>query len=123
MTIEFEDYRTRSKMQKGKDVRISNGWRSLHTDFINKRYHVTFVNGIDDPDNSPEALQQRANFQLQELLTARLTNDSLTFKEFKILMRLERGIPLLQSTMNKLTVAIQGGLSGMIQRIKNLFNL
>ena len=127
MTIEFEDYHTRKIMKKAKDVRVSNGWRSLHTDFINNKesdgFHVTFVNGIDDPSNSPEAIQQRAEAALLELLLDKLKNDTITPSQLRVLMRLERGIPLLQSTMDKLTIALQGGLSGLIQRIKNLFNL
>lgn len=85
MTIETEDYITRDLMKQGKKIRHSNGWRSLHTDFINNNesqgYHVTFVNGSDDSDNSPEADQRRTEFQRQKVLREKLRNRTMTFPE------------------------------------------
>lgn len=83
--IETEDYTTRTLMKSGKRQRHANGWRSLHTDFINNKesdgYHVTFVNGLDDPDNSPDADQRRLEFQRQKVLREKLKNKSITFPE------------------------------------------
>ena len=51
-------------MKTGKSIHASNGWRALHTDFINNKeldgYHVTFVNGIDDPIPPPDPDRDRA---------------------------------------------------------------
>jgi len=127
MTVETENYPTRKVMKREKLKRTKNGWRSLHTDFINNKesdgFHVTFVNGLDDPSNSDQAKERKIKTRLQELLTQSIQNDTITFKDYKILMRLERGLELQQSTVDKLVIIKQGGLSGIVQRIKNLFNL
>lgn len=85
MTIETEDYQTRDLMKQGKRRRNQNGWRSLHTDFVNNvesdGYHVTFVNGSDDPDNSPEADQRKPDFQRQKELSQKLKDRTITQTE------------------------------------------
>jgi len=76
MTIETENYPTRTIMETAKTIRNSNGWRSLHTDFINNKesdgYHVTFVNGSDDPHNSPEAITERETKKIERDRTQKL---------------------------------------------------
>jgi len=127
LTIETEFYPTRKVMKREKLLRNKNGWRSLHTSFRNNNefegYNVVFVNGLDDPDNSDQAKSNRLRSELQGLLIKTLENDTITFKDYKILLRLERGLELQQSTINKLVIIKQGGLSGIVQRIKNLFGL
>jgi len=127
MTIETVDYPTRKVMKRGKLARFRGDWRPLHTEFINNNeldgFHVTYVNGSDDPDNSDEAKENRLQLRLQKLLIQSIENDTITFNDYKMLMRLERGLKLQQSTVDKLVIVKQGGLSGIIQRIKNLFNL
>jgi len=55
MTEEIIDYPTRDLMKQGKILKHPQGFRPLHTDFINndesQGYRVTFVDGPDDPDN------------------------------------------------------------------------
>ena len=72
MTIKIEDYVTRITMKTAKRIRASNGWRALHTDFINNKesdgYRVTYVKGTDDPDNSSEATQRRQDFEREKRL-------------------------------------------------------
>jgi len=121
--IETEIYPTRKVMKREKAKRILNNWRSLHTDFINNKFHVTFVNGSDNPDNSDEAKDSRLKHKLTKLLVRTIENDTITFNDLKMLMRLERGLKLQQSTVDKLITVRQGGLRGILQRIKNLFNL
>jgi len=121
--IETEDYFNRKSMDRDKKTRHKNNWRSLHTDIINNKFHVTYVNGSDDPDNSEESKERRLQFRLQKLLVKTIENDTITFNDLKILMRLERGLELQQSTIDKLIIVKQGGFGGIIQRLKNLFGL
>ena len=89
MTIETEDYATRILMKSGKQRRLNNGWRSLHTDFINNTerdgYHVTFVNGLDDPDNDPVIIAERDQQKLDSIrineLKVKLRNNTITERE------------------------------------------
>jgi len=127
MTIQIENYPTRKVMKKNKKIMNRAGFRSLHTDFIDndesKGYKVTFVNGKDDPNNSEEVQKSKTRFRLQKLLVKTIENNTITFEDYKMLMRLERGLELKQSTIDKLIIVRQGGVSGIVQRIKNLFNL
>jgi len=127
MTIQIHNFPTRKVMKKEKKKMNQLGFRSLHTDFINNNesqgFKVTFVNGVDDPNNSEEQKTREIRFELRELLIKTIENDTITFKDYKMLMRLERGLELQQTTIDKLIVIKQGGFSGIIQRIKNLFNL
>ena len=85
MTIQFEDYATRDLMKQGKKIRNDNGWYGLHTDFINNKeadgFHVTFVNGSDDPENSPEGIQKRTEFLREKELREKLRNRTLSQPE------------------------------------------
>lgn len=114
-------------MTRQKKLMVANGWSSLHTDFINNNerdgFKVTFVNGSDDPDNSDQEKENRLRFRLKQLLVESIEKDTITWEEYKMLLRLERDLELKQSTIDKLIILKQGGLSGIIQRIKNLFGL
>ena len=73
MTKEIIDYLTKAEMKTGKETKHSEGLRPQHTDFVNndesQGYRVTFVNGVDDPYNSPE------NVAEQEAEEAQRTKD------------------------------------------------
>jgi len=120
MTVQIITYPTRKKMNIGKDIMTPLGFRPLHTDFIGDEFRVTFVDGADNPQQSED---DQLKFKLTRLLIKTIENDTITFSDLKMLMRLERGLELQQSTVDKLTIIKQGGLSGIVQRIKNLFNL
>ena len=85
MTIQFEDYLTRELMKQGMKIRHNNGWVPLHTDFINNKeldgFHVTFVNGSDDPANSSKAIQQRQEMLRQKELKEKLKNRTISQPE------------------------------------------
>ena len=89
MTIETEDYLTRDTMKTAKAIRVSNGWRSLHTDFIkndeSQGYHVTYVNGLDDPTPPPDLDRERAI----ELSNKLETDGSLTIPELNEFVKLK----------------------------------
>jgi len=127
MTTIIETYPTRKVMRRDKKIMNKAGFTSLHTDFIDndesKGYRVTFVNGADDPDNNEESKENRLQAKLHELLVQSIENDTIDWKDYKILQRIERGLKLKQSTIDKLIIVKQGGLAGIIQRLKNLFGL
>jgi len=114
-------------MKIGKNARVAQGWRALHTDFINNverdGYRVTYVNGIDNEENSEDAEIRRLVRHIIDLLNKRIETDTITFSELKMLMRLERGFELTPSTISKLRSLLGASPIGIIQRIKNLFNL
>ena len=91
MTIETEDYVTKKIMNREKSFRNSNRWRVLHTDFINndesQGYHVTYVDGTDDPDNSAHSIQKRLDFQRLKELQSKLQDDTITDTELRELLR------------------------------------
>jgi len=123
MTVETKTFPTRKVMKREKLKMNQLGFRSLHTNFIDNKFEVVFVNGSDDPANSEEAEENKLRFKLEKLLIETIENDTITFDDYKILMRLERNLELKQSTVDKLILVRQGGLSGILQRIRNLFNL
>lgn len=62
-----ESFNTREEANAEKN-RLLGEYRSLHTDYINGEFVVTFVNGDDDPVNSEEAELQHEKFiRLKEL--------------------------------------------------------
>ena len=67
-------------------------WRPLYTDFIDEKTRVTFVNGEDDPVNSPEQRELDTKFQRIGELNKKLIDDTVnfTFEEFKELLVLEK---------------------------------
>ena len=80
-------------MKIGKTTFRAQGMRSLHTNFINndesQGYRVTFVNGIDDPNNAPELVAQRAKEQTNQLRKEELQNKpNITLPEMQELLRL-----------------------------------
>ncbi len=89
MTVEFEDYLTRDLMKQGKDRRNSDGWVSFHTDFINNResdgFRVTYVNGLDDPNNDPVLVAKREQQRLDNIrieeLKVKLRDGTITNRE------------------------------------------
>ena len=98
MTIQFEDYFTQDLMNQGKKTRHDNGWVPLHTDFINNKesdgYHVTFVNGLDDPDNDPILVAERVaqkieRDRVQELSTKFEIDGTLSQTELMEFLKLK----------------------------------
>ena len=93
MTKEIIDYLTRAEMKTGKDEKNLQGMRSLHTDFKNndqsQGYRVTFVDGLDDPNNAPEVVAQRAQEQTRQLRKQELENKPVsTIPEIRELLKL-----------------------------------
>lgn len=62
-------------------------WIPLHTDFVTdpnnpeNKIRVTFVNGKDDPANSPEQKELDTKFKRQNELIQKLKNNTITFEE------------------------------------------
>ena len=93
MTKEIRDYPTRDLMKQGKTTFHAQGLYALHTDFINndesQGYRVTFVSGLDEPDNDPVLVTQRAQEQTNRLRKDELENKPiLTIPEMRELLRL-----------------------------------
>lgn len=63
--------------------------RAIHNDIIDGKIRVTFVNGDDDPNNSPEAQNRRIVFERKKELSTKLEDDSITFDELKEYLRLK----------------------------------
>ena len=80
-------------MNLGEKSFNAQGMRSLHTNFKNndesKGYLVTFVNGVDDPNNAPELVAKREQEKTNQLRKEELQNKSdITLPEMQELMRL-----------------------------------
>ena len=80
-------------MKIGKTIFNGQGLRSLHTDFINndekQGYRVTFVDGVDDPNNAPELVAKREQEKTNRLRKEELQNKpNITLPEMQELMRL-----------------------------------
>ena len=93
MTKETKDYQTREEMNQGKTLFIAQGMRSLHTDFINndekQGYRITWVNGLDDPNNAPQLVAKREQEETNQLRKEELQNKSnITLPEMQELLRL-----------------------------------
>ena len=93
MTKEIKHYQTRDEMNIGKMTFIAQRMRSLHTDFTNndesQGYDVMFVDGLDDPDNAPELVAQRAKEQTNRIRKEELQNKpNITLPEMQELLRL-----------------------------------
>jgi len=123
MSIIVKDFPNRKIMKREKEKMHGQKFEVLHTDFIDNKFKVTFVDGDDRPENSPENKEINLQLKLIELLVKSIENDTITWEDYKILQRLERGLELKQSTVDKLIIVKQGGLAGIFQRLKNLFNL
>lgn len=68
--------------------RRAGTWRPLHTDFVNDKVRITFVNGSDDPDNSLESQNRRIEFNRMKALGIKLKDDTISFNEVKELLRI-----------------------------------
>ena len=93
MTKEIINYNTFVLMKQGKKEKHSQSFRPLHTEFINndekQGYRVTFVNGLDDPNNAPELVAQREQEKIKQLRKEELQNKSnITLPEIQELLRL-----------------------------------
>lgn len=70
MTKEIIEYSTRELMGQGKISKTAQKFRSLRTEFINndesQGYKVTFVDGLDDPDNDPALISEREAEKLKK---------------------------------------------------------
>jgi len=70
MTIEIETYNTLDEAKQAKlrsGTRHQTKWKSLHTDFINNKYRITWVNGTDDPENDPIEVAKRQQQKLDQI--------------------------------------------------------
>lgn len=65
-------------------------WRSLHIDKTSSGFAVTFVNGEDDPINSPESKIRQDKFQRYQELRGKLMDDSIKFNELKEYLRYDQ---------------------------------
>ncbi len=76
MTKEIINYFTKSEMKIGKKQKTIEGFRPLHTNFINndesQGYRVTFVDGIDDPHNDPALVAERKADKIEKTRTDEL---------------------------------------------------
>ena len=76
MTKEIIYYPTRDEMKIGENTFNAQGMRSLHTNFKNndekQGYRVTFVDGLDDPNNAPELVVQREADKIEQIRTDEL---------------------------------------------------
>lgn len=93
MTIEVIEYSSKDELKLGKKQYHDLGFVGLHTDFINNNesqgYRVTFVDGLDDPDNDPVLVAQRAQVETNRLRKEELNNKPvLTIPEMRELLRL-----------------------------------
>ena len=63
MTIEIKEYLTEQLYIEDSKIMNQQGLRVLHPDFIDndksKGYRITYVDGLDDPHNSPDVVEER----------------------------------------------------------------
>lgn len=85
--IDIQEFDNRDEADLEKKKRHGT-WDTIHTDYINGKIKVTFVNGDDDPQNSPEVLEEEARMQTLNALNQKLQDNSITFDELKEYMRL-----------------------------------
>ena len=93
MTKEIIDYPTSKEYKLDSIIKNKDGFRVLHPDFINndekQGYRITWVKGLDDPNNAPELVAQREQQQTNQLRKEELQNKSnITLPEMQELMRL-----------------------------------
>ena len=66
-----------------------DGFRPLHTHLKNEKYTITWVKGLDDPNNAPELVAQREQEKTNQLRKEELQNKSnITLPEMQELVRL-----------------------------------
>ena len=93
MTKEIINYITKNELDIGYKLKHSQGLRPLHIDFINndesQGYRVTFVDGLDDPNNASELIAQREQEKTNQLKKEELQNKlNITLPEIQELLRL-----------------------------------
>ena len=83
MTSQIVNYTDKTSMKADKAVKVAQGFRAIHTDFINNKesdgFQVTYDNTIDPPDSILERTV---------ILEKKLNNDIISFNELKELLRL-----------------------------------
>lgn len=94
----------------------------LHDDFIDINDNPTDGNsGRLTFENTIEPIDP--NDILFKLLLGKLKNDTITISQLKMLIRLEHGFELTQTTRDKILVAVQGMIGTLRDRLKAAFNL
>ena len=93
MTKEIIDYPTIEAYKADSIIKNKDGFRVLHPDFINndesQGYRITWVKGLDDPNNAPELVEQREQEKTNRQRKEELNNkDVLTIPEMRELLRL-----------------------------------
>lgn len=88
--IEIYDTLVQAKQAKARNgTRHRNGFRPIHTNLINGKYEVTFVDGIDDPENDPANVAQRAQEKANQVRKEELKNKpNITLPEMRELLGL-----------------------------------
>ncbi len=68
LTVEKVLYDNRAALLQDEAQRIRDGWRNLHTEFIDNKIRATWVNGNDDPSNTPEPVTNMTQAQFIKFL-------------------------------------------------------
>lgn len=97
-SLRTETYYTRKERNKIVKAANANGESVIHDNFLENDLKELIL------DVRVDVIPP--SFYLHKALEKRLANDTLTFKDMKILMRLERGMPLLQTTLDKIKSGI-----------------
>ena len=93
MTIKVIDYPTRELFKQDSIIKNKDGFRVLHHDFkdndVKQGYRITWVKGLDDPNNVPELVAKRTQEKTNRLRKEELQNKSdITLPEMQELLRL-----------------------------------
>lgn len=94
MTIEIKIFDTweDAKIEIKKRAGI---WRPFHHDLIANKWKITFVDGLDDPDKTPEVEAKREKQKLKQqriiILNKKQKTEDLNISELNELGRLEQG--------------------------------
>ena len=91
--IKIKEYLTKELLDIDTVIQNGFGLRSLHTDFIDndksKGYRITWVNGLDDPNNAPQLVAKREQEETNQLRKEELQNKpNITLPEMQELLRL-----------------------------------
>lgn len=70
-----------------KRLAVEEKYVVIHTDYIDDKFVVTFVNGDDSPANSEESKQRQQKMIRLGELNKKLQDNSINFDELKELMR------------------------------------
>ena len=95
MTKEIKTFNTLSEAKAEKKKRAGI-WRPLHTDIMDGKWKITFVNGIDDPDNSIESVTKRNNEKIKNekiiVLKSKIDDDTSTLSEIREYLKLKASL-------------------------------